>query len=66
MSYAGNAQAGESREQEGLAERVGFEPTRALALAVFKTAAFSRSATSPHEEFEHSERIPGRAHPAIL
>jgi hypothetical protein len=30
-----------------MAERVGFEPTRAFTLAVFKTAAFNRSATSP-------------------
>ena len=30
-----------------LAERVGFEPTRAFTLAVFKTAAVSRLATSP-------------------
>ena len=30
-----------------LAERVGFEPTRAFTLPVFKTGAFNRSATSP-------------------
>jgi hypothetical protein len=33
-----------------LAERVGFEPTNACASAVFKTAAFSRSATSPRRK----------------
>jgi hypothetical protein len=33
----------EKEEEEG----VGFEPTRACALAVFKTAAFDRSATPP-------------------
>ena len=38
----------EARERLGpVAERVGFEPTRAFTLAVFKTAAFNRSATSP-------------------
>jgi hypothetical protein len=30
-----------------LAEGVGFEPTRACALPVFKTGAFDRSATLP-------------------
>ena len=30
-----------------MAERVGFEPTNACALPVFKTGAFNRSATSP-------------------
>ena len=29
------------------AEGVGFEPTRACALPVFKTGAFNRSATPP-------------------
>ena len=36
-----------SATEDRLAERVGFEPTDALASAVFKTAAFDRSATSP-------------------
>ncbi len=30
-----------------MAEGVGFEPTRAFALPVFKTGAFNRSATLP-------------------
>ena len=30
-----------------MAEKVGFEPTEALASTVFKTAAFDHSATSP-------------------
>lgn len=32
-----------------MADGVGFEPTRSCLLAVFKTAAFNRSATHPHE-----------------
>jgi 3-oxoacyl-[acyl-carrier protein] reductase len=34
-----------------LAERVGFEPTEACTSAVFKTAAFDRSATSPRPAY---------------
>ncbi len=33
-----------------MAERVGFEPTRAFTLPVFKTGAVNRLATSPREE----------------
>jgi hypothetical protein len=32
-----------------MAERVGFEPTRAFTLPVFKTGAVNRLATSPRE-----------------
>ena len=34
-------------EEREVAEGMGFEPMRACALAVFKTAAFNRSATPP-------------------
>ena len=34
-----------------LAEGVGFEPTRACTLTVFKTVAFNRSATPPRYDF---------------
>ena len=42
------------------AEGVGFEPTRAFALAVFKTAAFSRSATPPKAFSPSPARLQGR------
>ena len=32
-------------------EGVGFEPTRAFTLPVFKTGAFNRSATPPQGDF---------------
>ena len=35
-------------------------------LAVFKTAAFNRSATSPHNRFGRLERISGGAYPANI
>jgi hypothetical protein len=37
-----------------MAERVGFEPTKSLDSALFKSAAINRSATSP------PQRIPGK------
>jgi hypothetical protein len=49
-----------------MAERVGFEPTRAFTLPVFKTGAVNRLATSPHNEIGHLERISGRACQATL
>ena len=45
--------SGYLRRRAAVAERVGFEPTRARALAVFKTAAFDRSATSPRRKLGH-------------
>ena len=38
------------------AEGVGFEPTRAHALPVFKTGAFNRSATPPQYSARHLYR----------
>jgi hypothetical protein len=49
-----------------MAERVGFEPTRAFTLPVFKTGAVNRLATSPHNKIRQLERISGRMVPATL
>jgi hypothetical protein len=45
---------------------VGFEPTRAFTLPVFKTGAVNRLATSPHNEIRRVERISGRAYQATV
>jgi hypothetical protein len=45
---AGAAQAGR-RRGHGMAERVGFEPTKSFDSALFKSAAINHSATSPRE-----------------
>ena len=48
---------GRKNLQEGMAEGVGFEPTRAFwTLPVFKTGAFNRSAIPPR----------GRSYPAFF
>jgi hypothetical protein len=49
-----------------MAERVGFDRTRAFTLPVFKTGAVNRLATSPHYEIKHLEPISGRAYQATL
>jgi hypothetical protein len=45
--HSNGLQVGNRQVSVALEEGVGFEPTRARALAVFKTAAFDRSATPP-------------------
>ncbi len=49
-----------------MAEREGFEPPDPCGSAVFKTAAFDRSATSPHNRIGQLERISGRMYPASI
>jgi hypothetical protein len=49
-----------------MAERVGFEPTRAFTLPVFKTGAVNRLATSPHNNIRRLERNLGRAYQASI
>jgi hypothetical protein len=43
-----------------VAERVGFEPTKSFDSALFKSAAFNRSATSPPERITGEGNVASR------